>query len=424
MNNIKQKIPVKVLYVEDEDIIREQLERLLKRIVSEVITACDGKQGLEFFGQYSPDIIVTDIKMPKMNGLEMSKAIRGSDKKIPIIITTAHSESELLMEAIGIGVSEFLLKPVDIDALIAALERKSRDIILEKELDRQRKRFETIINFQDNMIFLTDGEKIVDANKSFLSFFEKSSVEEFEADGNTLDSYFINEPEIIHSIEGENWIKNFLDGKFSKDVVKIKNIGSGEVKTFLVKATKFPDEEPELDIISMSDITEMEKEAKILERLANTDPLTKIYNRLKLNELLNYEIKKTDRYKTPISLIMFDIDRFKNINDTFGHDVGDEVLIAIAKAVEQNIRSTDVLARWGGEEFMIMLPNTDEAGAHIMAENLRKLIASLKFEKFEFVTASFGVSQYEDDGVKEFLKRVDNALYDAKRGGRNMVSLG
>ena len=215
-----------------------------------------------------------------------------------------------------------------------------------------------------------------------------------------------------------------MDGKFSKDVVKIKSPINDEVKTFLVKATKFPDEEPELDIISMSDITEMEKEAKILERLANTDPLTKIYNRLKLNELLNYEIKKTDRYKTPISLIMFDIDRFKNINDTFGHDVGDEVLIAIARAVEQNIRSTDVLARWGGEEFMIMLPNTDEAGAHIMAENLRKLIASLKFEKFDFVTASFGVAQYEDDGTKEFLKRVDNALYEAKRGGRNMVSIG
>lgn len=424
MNNVKQKIPVRVLYVEDEDIIREQLERLLKRIVSEVVTACDGKQGLEFFDKYAPDIIVTDIKMPKMNGLEMSKAIRNSDKKIPIIITTAHSESELLMEAIGIGVSEFLLKPVDIDALIAALERKSRDIILEKELDRQRKRFETIINFQDNMIFLTDGEKIVDANKSFLSFFAKSSAEEFEAEGNALDYYFIDETDIIHKIEGENWIKNFLDGKFSKDVVKIKSPINDEVKTFLVKATKFPDEEPELDIISMSDITEMEKEAKILERLANTDPLTKIYNRLKLNELLNYEIKKTDRYKTPISLIMFDIDRFKNINDTFGHDVGDEVLIAIARAVEQNIRSTDVLARWGGEEFMIMLPNTDEAGAHIMAENLRKLIASLKFEKFDFVTASFGVAQYEDDGTKEFLKRVDNALYEAKRGGRNMVSIG
>jgi diguanylate cyclase (GGDEF)-like protein len=328
------------------------------------------------------------------------------------------------MEAIGIGVSEFLLKPVDIDALIAALERKSRDIILEKELDRQRKRFETIINFQDNMIFLTDGEKIVDANKSFLSFFAKSSAEEFEAEGNALDYYFIDETDIIHKIDGENWIKNFLDGKFSKDVVKIKSPINDEVKTFLVKATKFPDEEPELDIISMSDITEMEKEAKILERLANTDPLTKIYNRLKLNELLNYEIKKTDRYKTPISLIMFDIDRFKNINDTFGHDVGDEVLIAIARAVEQNIRSTDVLARWGGEEFMIMLPNTDEAGAHIMAENLRKLIASLKFEKFDFVTASFGVAQYEDDGTKEFLKRVDNALYEAKRGGRNMVSIG
>ena len=108
MNNVKQKIPVRVLYVEDEDIIREQLERLLKRIVSEVVTACDGKQGLEFFDKYAPDIIVTDIKMPKMNGLEMSKAIRNSDKIVNDLFVNLkdldRKEQELLKDWIYEGV--------------------------------------------------------------------------------------------------------------------------------------------------------------------------------------------------------------------------------------------------------------------------------------------------------------------------------
>lgn len=122
---IKSKIPIKLLYVEDEAIIREQLERLLKRVVKDVITASNGEEGLKAFRENKPDIIVTDIKMPQMTGLEMAREIREIDKAIPIIITTAHSESEFLLEAIEINVSDFLLKPVDTDNLISVIEKKA-----------------------------------------------------------------------------------------------------------------------------------------------------------------------------------------------------------------------------------------------------------------------------------------------------------
>lgn len=420
----KGKIPIKLLYVEDEAIIREQLERLLKRVVKDVITAKNGEEGLNAFKNESPDMIVTDINMPQMTGLEMSKEIRKLDKDIPIVITTAHTELEFLLEAIEINVSNFLLKPVDTGNLIKVIERKSHDIILEKELIKQQRRFEIILNFQDNMIILMDSDCIVEANKSFYDFFCTSNIDDFRRLYGCIDSQFIGDEHSIRKIEGESWIQNLLDGKFERNIARMVSVKTGDTRTFMVKATKFPEEEEDLYIVSMSDITDMEEEAKMLEKLATTDPLTKIYNRLKLNELLALEVKKSDRYKLPLSLIMLDIDHFKNINDTYGHDIGDKVLIKLCELVSASIRETDVFARWGGEEFIIMLPNTAGEGAQVMAENLRKVIENTNFGSVGVLTASFGVSEYcPNTNMEDVLKKVDDALYEAKRGGRNKVIL-
>jgi two-component system, cell cycle response regulator len=420
----RKRLPIKLLYVEDEAAIREQFERLLKRVVKDVKSASNGEEGLALFKTYQPDVIMTDIKMPKMNGLEMSRGIRELSKTVPIIITTAHSEFEFLVEAISIGVSDFLPKPVDTENLISVLQKKSHDIYLEKELEKERKRFETILNFQDNMIILTDGVKIVEANKSFFDFFKTGSTDDFARLYGCIDSQFIFDEKIIHKTEDESWVKSLINNRFERNVVRIIDMNKAEERTFIVKASRFPDDEEELYIVSMSDITEMEKEAKTLELLATTDPLTKIYNRLKLNEILMLEIKKSDRYKIPLSIIMLDIDHFKDVNDTYGHDVGDDVLVKLTRTVTANIREVDMFARWGGEEFVIMLPNTDEKGALTTAENLRKVIEEAGFDKAGVVTASFGVSEYQPNlGARELLKRVDDALYEAKRSGRNKVCI-
>ncbi len=420
---IKSKIPIKLLYVEDESIIREQLGQLLGRIVKEVISASDGEEGLKAFLEYAPEMIVTDINMPRLNGLDMAKEIRKYDKNVPIIITTAHSESEFLLEAIEVGVSDFLLKPVDIDNLVKVIERKSHDIILEKEVQKQQRRFEAILNLQEDLIILTSGMDIIEVNKSFLEFFDVKNIEEFKSVYGSIESQMVCcGGGSIRKIDGEEWIKNLLSSRFDRNIAKITNKKTGELQTFMVKAAKFLDEEEELYIVTMSDITELESRAKILETLATTDALTKIFNRLKLNELLSFEVKKSDRYRLPLTLIMLDIDHFKDINDTYGHDIGDEVLVKLCETISCNIRETDVFARWGGEEFMIMLPNTSLDGAKVMAENLRMEIESACFEKAQRVTASFGVAEYSpDSSIREFLKQVDDSLYAAKRGGRNMV---
>ncbi|WP_457643275.1 GGDEF domain-containing protein [Persephonella sp.] len=158
--------------------------------------------------------------------------------------------------------------------------------------------------------------------------------------------------------------------------------------------------------------------------LSETDALTGIYNKGKFNQVLEEELKKVKRYGRPLGIILFDIDHFKKINDTYGHQVGDYVLKTIAKIVKENIRDTDTFARWGGEEFVILAPETDLNGLKILAEKLRKTIEEYPFEHVEKVTSSFGITEaVPEDTTDTVIRRADEALYLAKERGRNRVEI-
>ncbi|HJZ87108.1 MAG TPA: GGDEF domain-containing protein [Polyangia bacterium] len=161
-------------------------------------------------------------------------------------------------------------------------------------------------------------------------------------------------------------------------------------------------------------------------RLTTVDGLTQIYNKRYFMETLERELSRSHRYRRDLSLIMFDIDHFKTINDTFGHLAGDYVLKHLASVVKGKIRREDIMARFGGEEFAIVLPEIDNPGAMQFAEKIRKLVQATKF-RFEDadidVKISIGVAtaQTEETDVNEFIKRADGLLYEAKRTGRNRV---
>lgn len=170
------------------------------------------------------------------------------------------------------------------------------------------------------------------------------------------------------------------------------------------------------------DITEQKEAESYLMELAVKDHLTKIYNRRYITERLEADIELCKRANRTFSLIMFDIDHFKNINDTYGHNVGDNVLIKLTDIVKRRIRKIDIFARWGGEEFLIMLPESRLENARLLAENLRKLIEETDILSDRTVTCSFGVTEYyEGDTVDSIVKRADDCLYKAKSLGRNTV---
>jgi diguanylate cyclase (GGDEF)-like protein/PAS domain S-box-containing protein len=170
------------------------------------------------------------------------------------------------------------------------------------------------------------------------------------------------------------------------------------------------------------DITEQKEAESYLMELAVKDHLTKIYNRRYITERLEADIELCKRTNRKFSLIMFDIDHFKNINDTYGHNIGDNVLVKLTDIVKRRIRKIDIFARWGGEEFMIILPESRLENARLLAENLRKLIEETDILRDRTVTCSFGVTEYyEGDTVDFIVKRADDCLYKAKFLGRNTV---
>lgn len=170
---------------------------------------------------------------------------------------------------------------------------------------------------------------------------------------------------------------------------------------------------------------ELLSKATKLEEKASFDFLTKLYNRRKFNSFLEYEISKANRYKEEhLSLLLVDIDYFKNVNDTHGHLVGDNVLQEVSKILTICSRDSDVVARWGGEEFVLMLPQTNIEQAFLVGEKLRATIEKHKFDDVKHITCSIGVSQFHNKESKDTLfKRVDTALYKAKNSGRNRVEM-
>ena len=174
----------------------------------------------------------------------------------------------------------------------------------------------------------------------------------------------------------------------------------------------------------IEDITERKLAEEELKRLATTDKLTGAYNRTKFKEIMVREIERVKRYNQPLSLIIFDIDRFKKVNDKYGHNAGDYVLRTISDIVGENIRKIDYFVRWGGEEFMIISSETNLKEAYALAERIREIIENYMFEGIGKVTISFGVTEFnEDDTQDSLIKRADDAMYEAKRKGRNRVEV-
>lgn len=159
-----------------------------------------------------------------------------------------------------------------------------------------------------------------------------------------------------------------------------------------------------------------------LEKLSITDKLTGLFNRLKLDDVFDYELAQAQRYKKSFSILLLDIDGFKTVNDTYGHQVGDQVLVEFSGVLASNSRSAESIGRWGGEEFLIILPETPHDGAMAYAEKIRNLVATHDFPVVGTITCSVGVSTYSTNDSKEsMLGRADEALYRAKKMGRNTV---
>lgn len=210
--------------------------------------------------------------------------------------------------------------------------------------------------------------------------------------------------------------KTDLDGLL--DVMSEISSGASDEISYICEALK------DMILVLKDKMENIQSYSDRLEYLANRDSLTGLWNRRKMDQILLSETERSSRYGSSLSVVMVDIDHFKNVNDNFGHEVGDTVLSSIAALMKNCTRAGDSVGRWGGEEFLVVLPETDVKGALEYAERMRSAVEDNVFHDDIRITSSFGVTQYRSgEPVNEFVARADEALYDAKEKGRNRVEI-
>lgn len=294
-----------------------------------------------------------------------------------------------------------------------------------RQSERDKRYYRQIIDSVSEIVYISNYQKIVDSNRHFFDFFDEfDSIEAFLKRYTCVcDRFLPGKGYLQKQMDGEYWLDYVLKRPHETHKAKIMRHGKEYIFSFQVQSMQGQKER--LYTILMNDITKMEKYREELQTLTVTDELTKVGNRLACNQALSHEIGRAHRYATALSVVMFDLDHFKAVNDQFGHDVGDLVLRQTAKVIAEKLRETDSLCRFGGEEFIVVLPETTLECAKQTAERLRQAVIELGSDKVPTpISISLGVATLTQwDSEDTLLKRVDQALYQAKQNGRNRVEV-
>jgi diguanylate cyclase (GGDEF)-like protein len=274
---------------------------------------------------------------------------------------------------------------------------------------------ELVFNTQKNLVVVTNGREMIRANRAVFEFLGYGGYEAFREEHDCICDYFVDDPRgeyLQRTVEGMLWSDYILQG--SRQSYTVKMMKGEEEHIFSVNAKQMRFGRETRVVVVFTDITALEK-------LAQTDQLTGAANRHSFERTLAREMAQAKRHNYPLAVLYLDIDHFKRINDQHGHQAGDKVLIRFVEVLKQRLRASDLLARWGGEEFIVMLSYTDLDNAVQIAEELR---TTLEHERFEtgHLTCSFGVASLKGgDTIDTIVNRADKALYAAKEGGRNRV---
>jgi diguanylate cyclase (GGDEF)-like protein len=381
----------KILYVEDDADYINIMSQTLGNFSSNVITATHGQDGLQKFLEHSPDIVITDIEMPYMDGISMAQKIKELNKNVHIIVLSAYDDKSYLLDAINTGVSKYLLKPINQNILINSLYEIVLNIYIQQE--------HTVFNLCSQVLIECKGNKVIRVNQKFKDMF---NIDDLDMEFFMLGNY-------IQELRGSNDYNSLLRLFNHKDIITTTNSKSLMLMTIThVFDTTF---------IVLKEANSIVLEKEKYKKLALKDSMTNVLNRFALEEYS----KNIDFDNSNVAMIFFDVDDFKYINDTYGHQAGDDVLTHVADIVSMNIRKEDIFGRYGGDEFVIIVRESDDI--YRFAQKLRTIIESEDFNG-KNITISMGISHFElGDDIFSVLKKADKALYLAKNGGKNRVEI-
>lgn len=444
-----------ILVVDDiEPNIKLLTAKLLKEYYT-VLTANSGKEALAILKKAKIDIILLDVMMPEMDGFEVCKTIKTDPETthIPVVMVTALSDIDDRVKGLEAGADEFLTKPINDTALFVRLKSLSRmkSLIDELKLRNSTNALLGVTNiemhdtFADKKILLINDDVVQTKNikQMLLKLTQNVKVISNSDELDIINEYTPDLVIISSTLENDDplRISVILRGKAEiSGVVIILQIDEDGMP-LVVKGIElgindyfvYPIEESELLARIRTQLRRKQYQDNLrndLEQsvnLAVKDGLTGLFNRRYFDIHLKQIIEKTNKESIKLCLLMCDIDNFKHVNDTYGHQAGDKVLTIVSRILKNTLRVTDLIARFGGEEFTILLTDIDISKAIETAERVRVKIEYMNFHIEDQIeplktTISIGVTKYKkEESIESFIERADKAMYEAKTTGKNKV---
>ena len=409
--NIKHKIATNDYYIAYNTFtVLSQMESILNNNIN--------LEDIEF---QNKDYFVSKTTLSDVSGKDLGYFIFLSD------VSLEHSimfHSAKLLAIVLFVVSSFLV----IGAYILIKKREGSINTLTSKLHEQKEelshfniKLQKLFDLQKNIIITTDGKKLQMANQAMYDFFGFDDIEDFRKHYNCICDRFVNNDDFFHLgkvPEGQNWIETIKDFSGDKRIVAMLD-NNMESYAFSVSVSEV---EKGDFIVSFTDISNTIIEHKKLQLKVTHDKLTNALNREFFDNNINLIIEEVKPHR--LGVIICDIDHFKNVNDTYGHNRGDIILKEIVTSIKGSIRQEDYLIRWGGEEFIMLMKVDTPDALKKSVEHVRKQIEKQHFEEVGNITASFGATLYQDDEeILECVARADKALYMAKENGRNQVQI-
>jgi len=339
-----------------------------------------------------------------------------SQKSVAYIIVDRKHDDVLYMR----NQSDFIVLTV-ISLLAVLFYLLYRATVQRHAIEMDKRQLQSLIDLQKNIVVLTDGKVLKFANRFFFETFNYESLEQFVGVHACICDLFIRDERFFHLGKvppGRTWLSALMETRATKRIVKmLDREGTPRIYTVAVNAIA-----GDRYVVTFTDISLTITNQRELEQRASRDKLTDAYNREFLDANFYQLCRSARAQQKLLGIIMVDLDHFKRINDTYGHNRGDEVLRTVVSITRQAIRQEDLVIRWGGEEFLLLLLVDSIESLAIVAEGIRERIATAVFEEVGQVTASFGLTLYcEGDDLTSTVARSDKALYEAKASGRNAV---
>jgi diguanylate cyclase (GGDEF)-like protein/PAS domain S-box-containing protein len=442
------KTKMTILVVDDTLENVTLLSRILKMSGYNIQVASSGTQAVDVAKTLLPDLILLDINMPVMDGFEACARLKEDERtrEIPVIFISALDSIEDKVRAFRAGGVDYILKPFEYEEVQARVETHLDIRRLRVQLELANRELATRINeLTNSRELLAERERKLSAFVSALpnlSFILNEEGRYLEVLANETDLLPAKLDQLVGSLVEKvippqvavmmmDAIRQaILTGKIQIIEYEIPVIAGGR-RWFEGRVTLMEKDEAGHSkvVFVATEISERIQLYQEVQRLANEDVLTSCFNRRHFMVLATQEIHRAMRYKRPLSLLMLDIDHFKGFNDRYGHQIGDQLLCYLVNLCQKQLRSVDILGRYGGEEFVVVMPETTADGALQAAERLRAKIEKMVIDTSEgklSVTVSIGLTSLErgfdqSQTLDMLIKRADQALYAAKAAGRNCV---